>query len=240
MTLCYGSKQYGWSDQLMEDFMSKYSSQVSLGLRDTHPFSEPAKASRYMAKKLNDALRMTVEKALEGMEWLQAVAGLLAKENKPVIWHSPLGFPVVNEYFTPVEVRLDLIVNKRRVRTKLHLGFTDKLKGSKQRSTIAPNFVHSYDATHLMMTVLQAKANGIHDFLLIHDSFGCLPSDMQRFSQVVKEEFVYLYSNNNPITGIYQYALSVLSEKGKKNLTAPPELGTLDINNVMQSNYAFA
>jgi len=220
--------------------MSKYKAQVDTGQLDKHPFESPGKASSYMANKLDIALRMTVEKALEGMEWLQQVAGLLAQEGHPVIWLSPLGFPVVNEYFTPIEKRLDITINKRRVQTKLMLGFTDQLKASKQRTTIAPNFVHSYDASHLMMTVLEAKDRGIDSFLLIHDSFGCLPSDMQEFSEIVKEQFVTLYKHNDPFMAIYLYAMSVLSNKGKTKLTPPPEKGTLNLNEVLKSNYAFA
>lgn len=240
MTLCYGSKQYGWAEQLMEDFMSKYKSQVELGQLEKHPFEHPAKASSYMAKKLDTALRMTVEKALEGMEWLQGVAGLLAKESHPVIWTTPLGFPVVNEYYGVIEKRLDLTINKRRVQPRIILGFTEKLKNSKQRSTIAPNFVHSFDASHLMMTVLKAKAEGIDNFLLIHDSFGCLPSDMEEFSEIVKESMVELYKTHDPFMQIYNYACSVLSEKGKQKLTPPPDKGNLDLNDILKSNYAFA
>ena len=240
MTLCYGSKQYGWREQLMEDFMSKYQAQVNLGQLDKHPFEHPGKASGFMAKKLDIALRNTVKAALEGMEWLQDVAGLLSKEEKPVIWTTPLGFPVVNEYMTPIEKVISVNINRRRVRTKLALGFTDKLKGSKQRSTIAPNFVHSYDASHLMQVVLAAKEHGIDDFLLIHDSFGCLPSDMQRFSEIVREQFVELYSKNDPFMVIYSYALSILSDKAKKKLTPPPPKGKLDLSEVLKSKYAFA
>jgi hypothetical protein len=39
---------------------------------------------------------------------------------------------------------------------------------------------------------------------------------------------------------IYMYAMSVLSNKSKTKLTPPPEKGTLNLNEVMKSNYAFA
>ena len=55
MTLCYGSKQFGWREQLMEDFMNQYQKEVTLGQREAHPFTEPKKASGYMAKKLDVA-----------------------------------------------------------------------------------------------------------------------------------------------------------------------------------------
>lgn len=240
MTLCYGSKQYGWREQLMEDFMSKYSSQVATGSLEKHPFTEPNKASGYMSKKLDIALRMTVKAAVEGMDWLQDVAGLLAKENIPIKWITPMDFPVVNGYYEPIEKRIDITVKGKRLRNKLMLGYTDNLKGTKQRSTIAPNFVHSYDACHLMMVALEAKEKGINSFLLIHDSFGCLPSDMPEFSKVVVEKFVELYTKHDPFMAIYNNALMVLSEKGRNKLTLPPSKGTLRLEDVLQSQYAFA
>jgi DNA-directed RNA polymerase len=240
MTLCYGSKQYGWKEQLMEDFMDVYKKEVSLGSRSAHPFSDPGKASAYMAKKLDIALRMTVEAAVEGMDWLQETASVLAKENKPLVWTTPVGFPVVNGYYEPILKRIDIKIKGRRLQNKLLLGYTDQLKRTKQRSTIAPNFVHSYDACHLMMVALQAKREGINSFLLIHDSFGCLPSDMDRFAQIVREQFVVLYENHDPFMAIHENALIALSDKGRRNLTEPPAKGSLKIEDIQSSKYAFA
>jgi DNA-directed RNA polymerase len=240
MTLCYGSKQYGWKDQLMEDFMNVYKKEVTLGSRSVHPFSDPGKASAYMAKKLDISLRMTVKAAVEGMDWLQETASVLAKENKPLVWTTPVGFPVVNGYYEPILKTIDIKIKGRRMRNKLLLGYTDNLKRTKQRSTIAPNFVHSYDACHLMMVALQAKKEGINSFLLIHDSFGCLPSDMERFAEIVREQFVVLYENHDPFMAIHENALIALSDKGRKNLTEPPAKGTLKISAILSSKYAFA
>ncbi len=240
MTLCYGSKQYGWREQLMEDFMREYTKEVELGTRDKHPFKEPGKASAYMAKKLDVALRKTVKAAVEGMDWLQEVASLLAAENKPVIWTTPIGFPVVNGYYEPILRQVDIKIKGKRKRQQLLLGYTDQLKRSKQRSTIAPNFVHSYDAAHLMMVALEAKKQGINSFLLIHDSFGCLPADMGVFSVIVKSQFVKLYENHDPFQSVYENAIIALSEKGKGQLSPPPSKGTLDIQSVINSQYAFA
>lgn len=240
MTLCYGSKQYGWKEQLMEDFMDVYKKEVSLGSRENHPFSDPGKASAYMAKKLDIALRMTVEAAVEGMDWLQETASVLAKENRPLVWTTPVGFPVVNGYYEPILKRIDIKIKGRRLQNKLLLGYTENLKRTKQRSTIAPNFVHSYDACHLMMVALQAKREGINSFLLIHDSFGCLPSDMERFAEIVREQFVVLYENHDPFMAIHENALIALSDKGRKHLTEPPSKGQLNIHAIRSSKYAFA
>lgn len=240
MTLCYGSKQYGWREQIMEDFMKEYEKEVQLGLRDKHPFEEPRKASAYLAKKLDTALRKTVKAAVEGMDWLQEVSSLLASENKPVIWTTPIGFPVVNGYYEPILRQVDIKIKGKRKRQQLLLGYTDKLKKTKQRSTIAPNVVHSYDACHLMMVALEAKKQGINSFLLIHDSFGCLPTDMPIFARSVREKFVELYKNHDPFQAIYENALIALSEKGRAKLTPPPPKGSLEIEEILNSEYAFA
>ena len=240
MTLCYGSKQFGWREQLMEDFMNQYQKEVTLGQREKHPFTEPKKASGYMAKKLDVALRKTVKAAVEGMDWLQDTASLLASENKPVVWTTPVGFPVVNGYYEPILKQLDIKIKGKRQRQTLLLGYTDKLKRTKQRSTIAPNFVHSYDACHLMMVAIEAKKRGINSMLLIHDSFGCLPTDMAEFANIVREEFVSLYENHDPFQNIHENALIALSEKKQSKLTAPPTKGNLDINSILESQYAFA
>lgn len=240
MTLCYGSKQYGWREQIMEDFMNEYTKEVQLGKRAEHPFKEPGKASAYMAKKLDVALRKTVKAAVEGMDWLQEVSSLLASENKPVIWTTPIGFPVVNGYYEPILKRVDIKIKGKRKQQQLLLGYTDKLKRTKQRSTIAPNVVHSYDACHLMMVALEAKKQGIDSFLLIHDSFGCLPTDMPVFANIVREKFVELYKNHDPFQAIYENATIALSEKGQAKLTPPPAKGSLDIEDILGSQYAFA
>lgn len=240
MTLCYGSKQYGWREQIMEDFMKEYEKEMQLGKRDKHPFSEPGKASAYMAKKLDVALRRTVKAAVEGMDWLQEVSALLASENQPVIWTTPIGFPVVNGYYEPILKQVDIKIKGKRKRQQLLLGYTDKLKKTKQRSTIAPNVVHSYDACHLMMVALEAKKQGIESFLLIHDSFGCLPTDMPLFANIVREKFVELYKTHDPFQAIYENALIALSDKGRAKLTSPPAKGSLDIEEILNSQYAFA
>lgn len=240
MTLCYGSKQYGWKEQLMEDYMNPYAKEVTLGQREAHPFTEPGKASAYMAKKLDVALRKTVKAAVEGMDWLQETASLLASENKPVVWTTPVGFPVVNGYYEPILKRVDIKIKGKRQRQTLLLGYTDKLKKSKQRSTIPPNVVHSYDACHLMMVAIEAKKRGINSMLLIHDSFGCLPTDMAEFANIVRLQFVKLYENHDPFQAIHENALLALTEKKQSKLTAPPPKGSLDITAILQSQYAFA
>lgn len=86
----------------------------------------------------------------------------------------------------------------------------------------------------------RGEKQGIKSLLLIHDSFGCLPTDMPLFANIVREQFVELYRNHDPFQAVYENALIALTEKGQAKLTHPPAKGTLEIEDVTQSMYAFA
>lgn len=248
MTYVYGSKQFGFSEHLYEDFMKPLSNDVEAQKIDQHPFGEDKgkKASQYMAGLIWTAVRDVVKSAAVGMEWLQEVAGLLASENKPVHWVTPMGFPVSNGYFNQQVEKIDLFLFDRvlkvpkRVQPRVMVGSTDELNKRKQRSSISPNFIHSLDGAALQSSVIKAHSEGITDLLLIHDSFGCLPVDMPRYVQIVRETFVDMYTQFDPLQAIYDTAFADLSDKSKAKLPKPPERGDFDISLVLESHYAFA
>ncbi|CAF3558790.1 unnamed protein product, partial [Rotaria sp. Silwood2] len=63
---------------------------------------------------------------------------------------------------------------------------------NKQKNAFPPNFVHSLDSTHMMMTALQCARNGI-TFVSVHDSFWTHACDVDRLSQYCREQFVSLH-----------------------------------------------
>jgi DNA-directed RNA polymerase len=96
------------------------------------------------------------------------------------------------------------------------------------------------DASHLMLTTLAACRKGVPSFSLIHDSFGCHASHMPTLFETVRTEMVEMYTNYDPLDVIKRSAEAVLSEKGRAKITGVPEKGTLDLNLITQSDYAFA
>ena len=196
------------------------------------------------------------------MELLKSIAGVMAKANLPVSWTSPMGFPVLNAYYKPKSLQIKTFLwnkalNVREAyKPKVQTGFTEELNAHKQRSSISPNFIHSFDAAHLQMVVLNSKAEGIHSFLLIHDSFAALPNQMDKFARIVRESLVEMYEDRDPLEDILTDARQSLinlsatqDEEGQKNtakrlkeldkLMVPPR-GTLNLNSILDSQYAFA
>jgi DNA-directed RNA polymerase len=78
------------------------------------------------------------------------------------------------------------------VKNPFLLAFTDRRK---QRQGIAPNFVHSMDATHMLMTGSECVAEGI-TFASVHDSFWSHASNIDRMSVILREQFVKLYNRD--------------------------------------------
>lgn len=219
-------------------------------------------ASGYIAAKVWQAVTETVTKATEGMDYFKRVAATLAHEKKPLVWTTPLGLPVMHKYsiWESKVVELSLFDRSmpvteaklhdkvttdgsgvlRRVRLNIRTKPTDRIDKDKARSAVAPNVIHSMDGSHLLLTVLNAEAEGILDFALIHDSFGTHAGKTQRFFDIIRESFVEMYSEYCPFEEVHAYAQSVLSDEGIEKLPSIPAKGDLDLTDVLLAPYAFA
>ena len=69
--------------------------------------------------------------------------------NQTVKWVTPLGLPVVQPYYKNEERSLRSVPHQIRVRKSYH---EVPLSITKQKGAIPPNFVHSLDASHMIMT----------------------------------------------------------------------------------------
>lgn len=63
---------------------------------------------------------------------------------------------------------------------------------SKQSTAFPPNFVHSLDATHMMLTANACNQHGIA-FAGVHDSFWTHAADVPTCRTALREQFVRLY-----------------------------------------------
>lgn len=244
MTLAYGSKEFGFKEQIMEDILwpAKRAATAPDGSVDTARFpfqGDGYRAALYMAKAIWNAVNTVLVKAGEAMEWLQEAAALAAKEELPVRWTTPVGFPVMQAY-------PDL--ERRRVKTAIN-GATlfllmnqekEGLDKRKQGQGISPNFIHSCDAAHLMLTVVRGKQAGLSSFAMIHDSFGTTAGETEQFYHIVREAFIEMYTEVDVLREFRDELAGQLSEKLRGNLRELPETGALDLSRVAESRFSFA
>lgn len=239
MTLAYGSKEYGFKEQLMEDII-RPARQSSQNDPAKFPFSHDGyRAAAYMAKAIWVAVNSTLVKASEIMKWLQSAASLAAGEQLPVRWTTPVGFPVMQAYADMKERRIDTAINGKIVKLTMYQE-TEKLDRRRQSQGIAPNYVHSCDAAHMMLTVVRAKQGGISNFAMIHDSFGTTAGDVEQLYHVVRESFVEMYEEIPVIENFRDEILQQLSDDTKLEMQPLPERGDLDLKRVVESRYCFA
>ncbi|XP_030523585.1 DNA-directed RNA polymerase 3, chloroplastic isoform X1 [Rhodamnia argentea] len=186
-------------------------------------------AACYAAKVTLTALEEIFEAARRIMGWLGDCAKIIAAENQPVRWTTPLGLPVVQPYYK----------NKRHlIRTTLQILALqregDLVDVRRQRTAFPPNFVHSLDGSHMMMTAVACREAGLH-FAGVHDSFWTHACDVDQMNWILREKFVELY--NMPI-------LENLLESFQTSypaLTFPslPDRGNFDLREVLKSPYFF-
>lgn len=249
MTLAYGSKEYGFADQVYEDIVMPAIDSGSGAM-----FTEPSQASRFMAKMIWEAVSVTVVAAVDAMKWLQGAAKLLAAEVKdkktgeilkpclPVHWVTPDGFPVWQEYRKKDTTRLNLMfLGSFNLQPTVNKGTKKELDKHKQESGISPNFVHSQDGSHLRKTVVHTHHKyGVTSFAVIHDSFGTIPADAEYLFRGVRETMVETYRDNDVLLDFYEQFEYQLHESQRDKLPELPKKGKLNIEDILSSDFAFA
>uniref|UniRef100_J3MVS3 DNA-directed RNA polymerase n=2 Tax=Oryza brachyantha TaxID=4533 RepID=J3MVS3_ORYBR len=191
--------------------------------------SELFSASCYAAKVTLTALGEMFQAARSIMNWLGDCAKIIACENEPVKWTTPLGLPVVQPYR---KLGRHLIKTSLQVLTLQRE--TDKVMVKRQRTAFPPNFVHSLDGSHMMMTAVACKRQGLN-FAGVHDSYWTHACDVDTMNKILREKFVELYD-----TPILENLLGSF-EKSFPELKFPPlpERGDFDLKDVLGSPYFF-
>lgn len=249
MTLPYGSKFVSCSEYVSADLLPKL---TALEMNDR---SEKRKLCGYTAKKVWEAIPMVVQKAREGMSYLQRLASLFTGIKMPITWRTPTGFYVQQSYYSvegrrinlytggSIVMRNDLPVwdNGEHQSKVIFQNTNDRvINPTRQVSGIAPNFVHSLDASHLMMSVKKAKSKGITDFALIHDSLGTHAGRTEEFAEIIRNCFHDLYAENDPLGDITDHLLDQLPDDLRKKAPEKPSEGDLDLEEIKKAVYLFA
>lgn len=244
MTLAYGSKQFGFHQQLMEDIINpaRDAATDSTGAvdQDAFPFEgDGYKAAGYMAKCIWEAVSVTLVAAVDAMKWLQEAATLAAAEDLPVRWSTPVGFPVMQVYQDTRDRTTKTILAGKVVQLTMK-DELPTLHTQKMANGISPNFVHSCDAAHLMLTVARATQAGLTNFAMVHDSFGTTAADLEVFYRTVREAFVEIYTSMDVLADFRDDVAAILSPDSIEKMRELPAHGDLDVAGVLTSRYCFS
>ncbi|MFS7974174.1 DNA-directed RNA polymerase 1 [Helianthus anomalus] len=221
MTSVYGVTYIGARDQIKRRLQER----SNIDADDAELFG----AACYAAKITLAALGEMFEGARNIMNWLGDCAKLIASENQPVRWTTPLGLPVVQPYRVYgrhlVSTSLQVLTLQRE---------TEKVMVRRQRTAFPPNFVHSLDGSHMMMTAVACKRAGLN-FAGVHDSYWTHACNVDEMNRILREKFVELYQ-----TPILENLLESFQTSFPTVPFPPlPDRGDFDLSDVLESSYFF-
>ncbi|MCD7779627.1 MAG: hypothetical protein LUH05_03015 [Candidatus Gastranaerophilales bacterium] len=192
------------------------------------------KVSLWLSHYLWEAIENTLKSAIIGMEYIKSLARETLKQQSYLEWYSPMGLLIHQAYQSSkkCEIKTELYGSIKKTNF-----ITDKEGINKQRQLngICPNYIHSLDASCLMLWLIKCQKAGINSFMSVHDCYGVLAADMEKSSKLLREAFVEIYQR--PLLDDFEADLT----DGLETIELPnkPKQGNLDILNVLKSKYFF-
>ena len=200
-----------------------------------NPFGDHIyEGSLYLSKHVWDSISEVVIKAREAMTWLQDVGRKMASKNLPITWQTPSKFVVQQIYSSMKAKRITTHIDNVLIKPTI-LEESTKIDRRRTINGVSPNFVHSMDATALTLTINRCIKDGIHDYSVVHDSFGVHAHFVPRLADSIRESFVDMYSKTDVLEDFYENVVDVIPD-----LEEPPSRGELDITGVLDSKYFFS
>lgn len=177
MTTVYGVTHYGARLQIRKQLKNIDFPSDSLG-----------RASAYLTKKTFDSLSEMFSSAREIQDWLTMAAQYISgqSDSHHVEWTSPLGLPIIQPYTRNSKV----YKSSATVQTVYSEMCVNKVK---EKNAFSPNFIHSLDSCHMMLTSLNCEKAGI-TFVSVHDCFWTHASTVPIMNRICREQFILLHS----------------------------------------------
>ncbi|OOE32280.1 hypothetical protein BZG05_14845 [Salinivibrio kushneri] len=245
MTYCYGSEQFGFTEQCLEDIIQPaykaHRKAIASGQHSEWYFNGTGnRAAQLLASHVYPAVKRTVLRAAQAMDWMQKTAKLIAKENRPVRWTTPLGFPVLQEYRKTKEAKTQCYFQGSRRILSVNLE-QQNYDPHKAATAVAPNVVHSLDSTHLQSVVNMARDElGVQHFALVHDSFGTHAGNTEGFFGVIRKALIDLFTEHDVFQDLYDEFKAQIHPDKRHEIPDLPEYGDLSLEQIADSLYAFA
>jgi DNA-directed RNA polymerase len=186
------------------------------------------------------AMAQEFEKALELNKWFQDVARAAMDAGKEHLkWITPSGMFVVNEYREPLFTQVTThaaggghysrLMRDDNNKVFLQSGWGD-VKKSKVLSSTSANYIHSLDASIIVLGVLEVSED--LPVFTVHDCIACVPGTLSEVIPVFRKAFHNVVTSN-PLMGL-------LEENELDDIITIPEQGDADISQCLDSPYMFS
>ncbi|KAJ4424064.1 DNA-directed RNA polymerase [Gnomoniopsis sp. IMI 355080] len=146
------------------------------------------------AEQLDQVVATDVEPATGSHKAKKIVSkdDLLELCRSTIIWTTPLRMPVVQPYrknqskIVHTCMQSFILQNPNRF---------DPVNRRKQLQAFPPNFIHSLDASHMLLSALECDEKGL-SFAAVHDSFWTHAADVDVMNGVLRDAFIRIHSED--------------------------------------------
>ncbi|XP_069072918.1 DNA-directed RNA polymerase, mitochondrial [Pleurodeles waltl] len=241
MTIVYGVTRYGGRLQI----------EKRLREIDSFPQEYVWEASHYLVQQVFSGLKEMFSGTREIQLWLTESARMISKSGSTVEWVTPLGLPIVQPYHRAKSTIFRSSIQTVNLQTNYDP--CEKPDTVKQKNAFPPNFIHSLDSTHMMLTALHCHREGL-TFVSVHDCFWTHAVTVDIMNKICREQFVQLHSQ--PVLQdlsrflLQKYCASIPEDRRSKNLaeyrrmlellSKVPQRGDFDLQKVKESTYFFS
>lgn len=195
----------------------------------------------YVSRHVWDSIGETVVAARQAMDWITKIARLVTKNERPLpfMWSTPTGFVVQQAKYHMDSHAVQTRFDGRLLKVE-YLTDSKTLDANKNAQSLSPNFIHSMDAAHLQLTIDKAQKSGREmSFSMIHDSFGVHAADMDYFlNECIKPCFHEMYKDGNVLERFFNEIAPLIPEG--QDIPPMPQLGSLDVSEVLESEFFFS
>lgn len=231
MTLPYGLTQHsciGYTREWLDDRLRHLPNPFGL---------EIYKPAAFLGKLIWNSMEDVVGSATRGMKFIRECMGALVDHDVTPRWTTPMGLPVRMRYenYEAMTVSTRIGARARVLTIREENGKQSKRKAL---NGAAPNFVHSLDGVGGLLgrTVNICLEQGVQDLGSVHDQILCLAADVPTVSKAVRKATVDIFQHDV----LAEFRREVLTYlPSMVELPEVPEYGSLDVNEVLSSEYYF-
>ncbi|NWU59242.1 RPOM protein, partial [Dromas ardeola] len=236
MTVVYGVTRYGGRLQ-----MEKRLKEI-----DEFPEEYLWEASHYLVKQVFNGIKEMFSATRDIQNWLTESAKLIAQSGQTVEWVTPLGLPIVQPYYRTRSTVVSIWWSQLLPSPTLCRRKPDTVK---QKNAFPPNFIHSLDSTHMMLTALHCLRQGL-TFVSVHDCYWTHALTVDVMNQICRQQFVALHSEKI-LQDLSEFMLEKYCSPGRETralwqkklmeqLSSVPKTGEFNLKKVMDSTYFFS
>jgi DNA-directed RNA polymerase, mitochondrial len=142
-------------------------------------------------EKQLDRVKTLNPRSKEGRELKHAITES-SRFMSSVVWTTPLKMPVVQPYRSSKSTIITTNLQQLSLKEPRP---SDPVNKRRQLQAFPPNFIHSLDATHMLLSALKCDEIGLN-FAAVHDSFWTHPSDIDKMNRVLRDAFVRMHSED--------------------------------------------